>query len=191
MTVLTLLILPQISQSFAASVNWDGGGDGTDWFDPNNWSSDELPLGSDDVTIDGNANVALSSQFLIDSGSLTIKEGSSLFMTEESPVVLLGVGGLLTNNGTITISNEVDVTGTLINNGNIIIESDFEDAASQIFVVDEQGVLINNGNIQVMANAGLENFNLLTNLGNITIESDGRYQNGYNTTNGAVFTVRE
>lgn len=189
--ILALLILPQISLSFAAPVSWDGGGDGVDWFDPNNWDSDTLPLDSDDVIIDGNANVDLSSQFLITSGSLIIKEGSTLFMTEESPIVMLDVGGLLTNDGTVVISNEVDVTGMMINNGDIIIQSEFDSASPHIFIVDEQGVLVNNGNILLTDGGSIDNFNFLNNLGNITIEADGIYQNRFNTTNGAIFTVKQ
>ncbi len=35
----------------AASVSWDGGGDGTSWHDPLNWSADTLPTSADNVTI--------------------------------------------------------------------------------------------------------------------------------------------
>ena len=35
-----------------AVVNWDGGGDGTNWSDPNNWSTNAVPTGVDAVTID-------------------------------------------------------------------------------------------------------------------------------------------
>lgn len=34
-----------------AAVAWDGGGDGTKWSDPLNWSSDATPAAGDDVTI--------------------------------------------------------------------------------------------------------------------------------------------
>jgi len=190
-TVVVSLALLQVIPSFASPVSWDGGGDGTDWFDPDNWDSDALPLGSDDITIGGNSDVDLGDQFLITSGSLAIEEGSSLFMTEESPTVILGVGGLLVNNGTITVSNEVEITGTMINNGDITIQLEFDDANPQIFVVDEEGIFVNYGNILIAADAALENFNLLINLGTITVESDGRYENGYSTTNEAVFNILE
>jgi hypothetical protein len=39
------------------SVNWTGGGDGTSWTDPNNWSSLALPGSGDDVFIGGSFTV--------------------------------------------------------------------------------------------------------------------------------------
>lgn len=36
----------------AASVSWDGGGDGSSWSDATNWSGDAVPGADDDVTID-------------------------------------------------------------------------------------------------------------------------------------------
>ena len=34
-----------------AAVNWDGGGDGSDWNDPLNWNTNQVPGPADDVTI--------------------------------------------------------------------------------------------------------------------------------------------
>ena len=34
-----------------AIVNWDGGGDGTNWADPLNWDTDSVPTLADDVII--------------------------------------------------------------------------------------------------------------------------------------------
>src|SRR5688500_543733 len=44
-----------------AAVSWDGGGDGVNWTDANNWSTNALPGPGDDVTIDvaGSPNVRL------------------------------------------------------------------------------------------------------------------------------------
>ncbi|WP_372898210.1 hypothetical protein, partial [Stieleria sp.] len=39
-----------------ATVQWDGGGDGTRWHDPLNWDSDALPTAFDDVTIEDSSN---------------------------------------------------------------------------------------------------------------------------------------
>ena len=43
-----------------STVYWDGGGDGTSWSDPKNWSADVLPGVTDDVTIDVAANPTIS-----------------------------------------------------------------------------------------------------------------------------------
>ena len=39
-------------RTLLAAVFWDGGGDGTSWADPANWSADQAPAPGDDVTID-------------------------------------------------------------------------------------------------------------------------------------------
>ena len=46
-----------------AVVSWDGGGDGTTWEDPLNWSGDALPGVNDDAVLDvaTNPNITLSS----------------------------------------------------------------------------------------------------------------------------------
>ena len=37
---------------FSGTAVWNGGGDGTSWNDPNNWSSGATPGAGDDVQID-------------------------------------------------------------------------------------------------------------------------------------------
>src|SRR5439155_15740448 len=39
-------------RTLLAAVAWDGGGDGTNWNDPINWSNNAVPGSADDVTID-------------------------------------------------------------------------------------------------------------------------------------------
>ncbi|HQY87645.1 MAG TPA: hypothetical protein PK402_03240 [Tepidisphaeraceae bacterium] len=39
------------SRRLLAAITWDGGGDGTNWSSPNNWSTNALPGQNDDVTI--------------------------------------------------------------------------------------------------------------------------------------------
>src|SRR5690349_10625040 len=42
-----------------AAVSWDGGGNGTSWSDPLNWSTNSLPGLNDDVLIDVPGNVTI------------------------------------------------------------------------------------------------------------------------------------
>ena len=44
------------SRLYLAAVAWDGGGDGSRWSDPLNWSNDGLPGEADDMTIDFGGN---------------------------------------------------------------------------------------------------------------------------------------
>jgi hypothetical protein len=53
--VFLLLSLLFTSPTYAATITWDGGGDGTSWSDGTNWSSDSTPTDADDVTIDVDA----------------------------------------------------------------------------------------------------------------------------------------
>ncbi len=55
LSVLLLLVLPTVAQA----ITWDGGGDGTNWSDPLNWSTNAVPTALDDVLLDGGISVAL------------------------------------------------------------------------------------------------------------------------------------
>lgn len=122
----------------AATVTWDGGGDGTNWTDPLNWDTDTVPTASDDVVITS-ATVVLSSDATV---QRVLADGSSVF-TINAGVTLTITGfagndeGLeiqtsanVTNNGTIDISsilggNGADglySKGTCTNNGTITID---------------------------------------------------------------------
>ncbi len=69
-----------------AIVSWDGGGDGTSWNDPLNWSTDSLPTSADDVTIqlpasDPTIRIAtadVSIQSLVTDESIRIENGRTL-----------------------------------------------------------------------------------------------------------------
>ena len=45
-----------------AAISWDGGGNATSWSDRFNWSTDQVPGASDDITIDvaGDATVVVT-----------------------------------------------------------------------------------------------------------------------------------
>ena len=47
----------------ATTVSWDGGGDGTSWHDPLNWSDNKVPAATNDVlvTVTGSVTVVHSS----------------------------------------------------------------------------------------------------------------------------------
>ena len=73
-----------------ASVVWDGGGDGTKWYDPLNWERDVLPSNGDMVAIS-----ASSTQVVFDGPSLEIAE-------------------LSLNADLAVLSNALSITGPLI-----------------------------------------------------------------------------
>lgn len=87
-----------------AAVSWDGGGDGTHWLDPLNWSANTLPTSTDDVTIDvpGNIFVSLDSAANAIANSLTLRETLRL-SSSSLTVVTFNNGGVLDLSSTSTL----------------------------------------------------------------------------------------
>ncbi|MGI9365336.1 MAG: autotransporter domain-containing protein [Rhizobiaceae bacterium] len=93
-----LLLLAPTGLTHAADVNWDGGGDGQDWFDPANWDTDAVPssvdllslgisangpaevvISGDNSSFDANAQL-VSVGFTTELSTLTIREGGRLIV---------------------------------------------------------------------------------------------------------------
>src|ERR1051325_1902482 len=66
---LTFLIFALVAPARAATVCWDGGGDGVFWHDPLNWCNDQVPTAADDVVLD--------SPVIISGGNITIRSVQS------------------------------------------------------------------------------------------------------------------
>ena len=99
---LVLLGLPNCS-SIAQTRTFDGDGDGTQWFDQLNWSSNNRPdtAGENAVIGDGagqNYNVVLGTGF-DEVGDVLVESGSSLRVERIQDF------GDFTNNGTTTIAS--------------------------------------------------------------------------------------
>ena len=87
-----LRLEPLESRQLLTAVSWDGGGDGTNWSDPINWSANALPGAADDVTINvvgaitvthasGNTtirSVNSAENLVISGGSFTVTNGASV-----------------------------------------------------------------------------------------------------------------
>lgn len=95
---------PQVEQlesrRLLATIQWIGSGDGINWDDSRNWSSNSLPGSSDDVVI----SVAGSPNVTHRTGSTQIKS----LVTDE---LLTLAGGTLNVSGTITLSNVLTLSG--------------------------------------------------------------------------------
>ncbi|MDD2325466.1 MAG: fibronectin type III domain-containing protein, partial [Alphaproteobacteria bacterium] len=97
-------------QVSAASITWDGGGDGTTWQSANNWSGNAVPTDSDDVMISANA---VTGDGTLDFSSLTVTSTGSLTITGtmSGGSLTIGSGGTVTQkNGNLqTLSGNLDI----------------------------------------------------------------------------------
>jgi hypothetical protein len=97
-----------------AAVNWDAGGDGVNWTDSLNWSTDALPGSADDVTVD----VAGAPTIQISSGtqsvrSLTCNENLSLgFATLDLALASTVNGNFSQGAGTVSGAGNLTINGT-------------------------------------------------------------------------------
>jgi hypothetical protein len=114
---------PFCSLTGLTSFTWDGGGDGTTWSDPLNWSGDVAP-GTDDrtdgyVCIGGSASVtmepgdvALVQAFDLDvSAQLEISAGAGLFVYGDPATRASTARGYLEVTGAVGGPGHIDLTG--------------------------------------------------------------------------------
>ncbi len=119
-----LRVEPLESRQLLSAVSWDGGGDGTNWSDPINWSGNALPGAADDVTINvvglitvthasGNTiirSLTSAENLVISGGSFQVTNGASTV----SASFTIGSGANLTANGptaTFTASGATTIDG--------------------------------------------------------------------------------
>jgi hypothetical protein len=104
-----------------AAVNWDGGGDGTRWDDPVNWSSDALPTAADDVTIDA--------------GYGTIEHNAG----DDSVHSLTTAAPFILNGGILTIADTLQVNNNFTLSGGALSDATVNFAAGQTLVMAADG----------------------------------------------------
>jgi hypothetical protein len=78
------------------AVSWTGGGDGTSWTDPNNWSGDAVPGPTNDVTINGATNPTI----VLASGTQSVHS-----LTTSDPITLSG--------GSLAVATTADLSANL------------------------------------------------------------------------------
>jgi hypothetical protein len=112
-----------------ANVSWTGAGDGLNWSDPRNWSTQtRLPGAGDDVTI-----IPFSTVILHASGSDTVHSlrsdtpillsGGALDLASNSQInnALVMTGGQLVNEGDLGVQGLNQSGGTLTGNGSVTV----------------------------------------------------------------------
>ena len=124
-----------------SAISWDGGGDGTNWHDSNNWSGDIIPTASDDVTIDvaGTPTIAYTAtsgnrsvNSLVCRETINFTGGRLSLLTTASMEGVTTLGGgslsggawtmvgqqlLFSNSGNNTLAGPITVNGDLARTG--------------------------------------------------------------------------
>ena len=139
------------------SVAWDGGGNGTSWHDPLNWSGDALPGVNDDVLIDVAANPTV--QFNASAGSVTVKN-------------LLAKEAMVFSGGSLTVTDSTAVSADLsINASGIIIAARLEIPAGGTLSLNNGGQ-ISADSVDVQAGGRL-NLNTAATFGAVHVAAGG------------------
>ena len=200
-----LLLLSTICllSTFAFAQTFNGEGDGTSWFDKDNWSNDTVPNSNDNAIIPSGFSVNQGSNIIF-VNSLTLANNATLsdgnqisftgtFTIEQGGMLTINSGGL-NGGGTLNSEGIINVTGntgmasatTLNNEGEIIINN----GSFQI-----NGGALNNeasGTIEIQSDDGnitSSNFGVLNNEGLIkktTTNGSANLQCSLNNDNGTI-----
>lgn len=115
-------------RALLAAVTWDGGGNGVDWSDPLNWSTNALPGAADDVTIDAPATVRHTSGFStvrsLDARSAFQLAGGTLSLADASEIDsgFEFSGGTLAGTADLTLRGSANWTnGVLEGTGKLVV----------------------------------------------------------------------
>ncbi len=118
----TVLILCRCS---AATITWDGGGDGVTWQDPANWSGNVLPGVADDAVLGAGSEVR------VDGPAVSVR---SVDVRRPMRVVNGGVttvSGLVANGGSLILDGGVLAGPVVVSNGGLVV-SDASTASDPI-----------------------------------------------------------
>ncbi|AWW00457.1 beta strand repeat-containing protein [Arcticibacterium luteifluviistationis] len=189
---------------FSQTITWDGGGDGINWEDPDNWDFNTIPCPTCDVVI-ANAQVVFSSSYEVRSISMSGVSSTSLLIHKGSDLTLKNAtsdGLTIEDNasclvlGTLSIVNASSL-GVELENGSIDVQDDgffqIDNAGNNCLNIGSSGVFTLDAlssnptlNIQTCVGAAINNNGSFTNnLGEVTtsnlnligISNQGAFQN--------------
>jgi hypothetical protein len=170
-------VTPQMA--YAATVTWDGGGDGSSFSDPLNWDTDTVPASTDSIVIGpADVTVSMGTDFTLDSaGSIAISGAGQL---------VIQAGKALVNAGEVTLDYSVDedfVTPSILvsslatfsNSGSILIANTGKNSTG----IENSGTFTNSGMVDIQSSSAKFNFGIYTfpgtfsNSGTLNIQSTG------------------
>ena len=169
------------------AIAWDGGGDGVNWNNANNWNPNQIPIGGDDVSItsttfnggtytvqingaianarslnlggaSGRQTLQANVQLALGTATSTVNANGVLHVTGAS---VTAIGGILNNQGTIRVSSGTIGIATT-NNGSATFEG--ASALSRTFSNNTAGVMRLEAN-DALGNATLTSSDAISNNG--------------------------
>jgi len=198
-----LLILMYLTTTITIAQTWNGQGDGSWWFDGDNWSNNTVPDSGSNVLIPNGFTVNLTgstgfANSIIIAGSSTLNFNSSLFLGNSFSIESNATfncsspinGGTITNNGTINLTDNSGLVGATLNNEgtiNFLSTGDFTLINSSTLNNLSTGIIdmqTDSGNITTLSNSGtnvFNNFGLIkktTSTGNVLINAILNNNNG-------------
>ncbi|MDV6028669.1 MAG: hypothetical protein F9B45_00865 [Phycisphaera sp. RhM] len=102
-----------------AQVDWDGGGDGSSWTDPLNWSNDQLPTAADDVAISlpGDYSVVLSTDVSLQSLTVGNPTGTQTLRLNSSVLDVTAGSVEIETGATVAVTAPGTIGGDVVNHG--------------------------------------------------------------------------
>ena len=172
-------------------VSWTGGGDGTSWVDPDNWSSTAVPDADSDILIalDSGSPYTISVPGEVTINSLLLNSESAELTIQDSLSVLTSYiqsGGTLSGSGAISVTGQLTWNGGAVSGSGIVYPNGgMEIAGSSEKVLSEKTLIIPSETELTVAGSNLrgENGAILTvsenaSLNLISDSNSGLFQSG-------------
>ncbi|MEI7580129.1 MAG: hypothetical protein WCJ58_08965, partial [bacterium] len=96
----------------SVTITWDGGGNGTSWSDPLNWSTNVVPVSTDEVLIATAATVNITEPITVKSLIIGVPGGNVASVLNFS-YDAISVGPLTINDGNLTVYPGATITHTI------------------------------------------------------------------------------
>jgi len=168
---------PLEDRSLLAAIAWDGGGNGTAWSDPLNWSGNVLPGPADDVTIGPGATTITYASGTTSIRSLHVAAGRTLALT----IGTLSLAAESAIEGTLNHTG-----GTLSGAGELVVRGAY--AAAGIMSGSGKTTIADTGTLSIVGNGHVWS-RTFDNFGTATWNTGGIWTGAGTFNNHGTFTV--
>ncbi|MEO0338796.1 MAG: hypothetical protein AAF242_06250 [Bacteroidota bacterium] len=140
-TILPILLLLSFT-SFAQTINWDGGGDGTSWTDPMNWDLDRVPNPTDFILIQASVSDLTIELDGSGEGAALELDGASqnitFTITAAGVLTLIDSESLFDENG-LLCDSRMGANISFTNNGEVFIQKNGNGGTENGIFIDAGG----------------------------------------------------